>query len=236
MRARRGKGGAMPSAHLKNNLATTPTSACRIPIFAPTRRPQAVTAWRVDTRWGWAEITGRLGQQHRDLLDAARMVAEAEEWTADGRMHLKIDPAKLRAAMGGDTTNMKRIEEWIEDMRVASVVVYIKEFDKTIRGGIISEIEDAADETELNGRPGAFDSKRRYTVLSFSSGWSNLVDDDRSTRYPLAQVVALTHGFSQAVARFCLSHLNINETVISLMQKLDAKGRERDREGVNSFV
>ncbi len=74
----------------------TPINTCRIPIFAATRRPSTVKEFHVETPWGSATITGKLGQQHRDMLDAMRMIAEKEQMTHDGRMHLKIDPAKLR--------------------------------------------------------------------------------------------------------------------------------------------
>lgn len=47
----------------------TSTLACRVPIFAATRRPRRTT-YSVATAWGSARITGRLGQAHRDVLDA----------------------------------------------------------------------------------------------------------------------------------------------------------------------
>ncbi|ADL55551.1 hypothetical protein [Gallionella capsiferriformans] len=220
----------MLPAHF-NQRATTPTNLCRIPIFAPTRRPHAVTACRFDTPWGWAQITGRLGQQHRDLHDAARLVAVAEEWTSNGCMHLKVDPAKLRAAMGGDTVNNALITKWMRDMRAAEIIIYVKELDRIVTGGIISEFDESADKSNLTSRPGAFtgDKPRRFIRISFSSGWSKLIESDRSTKYCLDQVVALKHGFSQAVARFCLSHANVNETVIGLIKKLNAEGRMRVR-------
>lgn len=217
----------MKLAH--SDLAKTPTNACRIPIFAPTRRPLVKTSWRVETPWGWAIITGRLGQQHRDLLDAARMVAEEEQWTTDGRYHLKIDPAKLRSAMGGSAVNQQRITEWLRDLRAAEVVVYIAKLDKTMTGGIVADVTNSLDITPLHSRAGAFASDRRYLRIDFGLGWSKLIKEDRTTQYPLRQVVALKHGFSQAVARFCLSHSTVRDTVCGLMLKLDASGRLRVR-------
>jgi hypothetical protein len=214
----------------RSNQATTPVNACRIPIFSPTRRPKSVSSWRVETPWGWAIITGRLGQQHRDLLDAARMVADAEQWTTDGKMHLKIDLARLRGALGGDAVNNQRIKDWLEDLRVAQVVVYIKDKNINITGGIISEVLSSIDNTVLNGRPGTFKSERGYMHIEFSSGWSKLIETDRAMRYPLQQVVGLQHGFSQAVARFCLSHSHVNDDVAGLMDKVAAIGRIRDRQ------
>jgi hypothetical protein len=214
---------------VRSNLVSTSAAACRIPIFSPTRRPKSVASWRVETPWGWAIITGRLGQQHRDLLDAARMVAEAEQWTTDGKMHLKVDLARLRGALGGDSVNNQRITDWLEDLRVAQVVVYIKDKNITITGGIISEVLASSDDTVLRGRPGSFKSERGFVHIEFSTGWSKLIETDRAMRYPLQQVVRLTHGFSQAVARFCLSHSHVDDDVHGLMQKLSAAGLERHR-------
>lgn len=210
-------------------LAKTPVNACRIPIFSPTRRPVAVTQWRVETSWGWAVITGRLGQQHRDVLDAVRMVAEDEEWTADGCLHLKVDPARLRSALGGDAVNNTLILQWLRDLRAAEVITHITATDKTIYGGVLGEITDAKHDTALSSRPGAFASNRRMLHIPFGTGWSKLVEEDRVMHYPLRQVVALQHGFSQAVARFCLSHTHVNDTVAGLMSKTGAGGLCRHR-------
>lgn len=212
-----------------SNLATTPTSACRIPIFAPTRRPVSITKWRVNTPWGWAVITGRLGQQHRDLLDAARMIAEAEEWTSDGRLHLKVDPARLRAAAGGDSVNNARILDWLRDLRSAEVEVHVTATGTTTVGGILADVTKSADTTLLHGPRGAFDGDRHYLRLDFGLGWSKLIDSDRAMRYPLKKVVALQYGFSQAVARYCLSHTTVRDTVAGLMEKVGSGGLCRHR-------
>ncbi|MDD5300025.1 MAG: hypothetical protein PHD65_05975 [Gallionella sp.] len=218
---------------LHTDLVKTPTSACRIPIFAPTRRPLAKTAWWVDTSWGHAVITGRLGQQHRDLLDAARMVAEREDWTTDGRLHLLVDPAKLRAAMGGDAVNWPLLKTWLTDLAQAIVDYHVNKPDINGYGdgfgGLLSDVR-VANTTQLPiTRPGAWMGGRQFMRISFGVGWSRLIADDNATRYPVRQVVALKHGFSQAVARYCLSHATVRDTVAGLMLKLDAQGELRKR-------
>ncbi len=221
--------------HHSEKSALTQVNTCRIPIFSPTRRPQTVTSFYVETSWGHATITGKLGQQHRDLLDAAMMVSEYREWTGDEdrfHLHLKVDPAKLRSVMsiGGDA-NYLQIQKLFEDMRVARVDMHINASDRNMVGGIISEVEDAKCEAPTT-RAGAFGSEnRRYWRISFSSGWSRLIKDDVEMRYPLARVMSLQFGFSQAVARFCLSHSSVNQTIDSLVVTLNAGGRVRDRKG-----
>jgi hypothetical protein len=187
-----------------------------------------VSSWRVETPWGWAVITGRLGQQHRDLLDVARMVAEREEWTTDGRMHLLVDPARLRSALGGDAVNNERIKDWLRELRIAQVEAHINDRDINIMGGIISDVVDAK-AAAPGARPGAFHSERRMLHIVFGLAWSRLIESDREMRYPLAAVVGLKHGFSQAAARYCLSHRDVDDTIEGLMPKVAASGRVRDR-------
>lgn len=208
------------------NLTATPATTCRIPIFSPTRRPKEVKNLRIDTAWGWALVNGRLGQQHLDLLDAARSVASREEQTLDGRFHLLVDRAKLRSALGGDSTNYARISECLDDLMRALVVVHNRSLDETIRGGLISEVADSPSIPAT--RFGAFSSGRRNLRISFGKGWSKLLDGQQ-IHYPLREVICLQRGFSQAVARFCWSHARINETLGGLCAKLAAEGRVRDR-------
>ena len=205
----------------------SPSIASRIPIFSPTRRPSVVEQWEAVTPWGNAIITGRLGQQHRDLLDAARQVAIEEQWTQDGRLHLKLDPARLRSALGGDSVNPRLVAEWIEDLRVAKVELRIG--NRVIVGGLIGEYELSSDPTILHSRPGAHGAERHYMRLSFSTAWSKLIEEDRMQCYPLAKVIQMKHGISQAIARFCLSHREINDSIEGLMAKVGDSGRLRNR-------
>lgn len=215
----------LPSEH---NLVASPIHAGRVPLFAPTVRPRAVVAWRVETSWGWAIVSGRLGQRHRDLIDAARLVAEREEWTADGRFHLLVDPAKLRAALGGDRTNYARIREWLEDLMSAKVQMRVEQRDINVTGCIVDTFVDspaAPPET----RPGAFSDGRRYWRISFNEAWGALIREDLEMRYPVLKVIEMTHGISKAVARYCLGHTKVHEELSGLMHRLADDGRLRNR-------
>ena len=208
-------------------LVKTPATPCRVPLFAPTRRPTDVKGWRVETAWGWGLVTGRLGQQHRDVLDAARMVAEVEEWTADGCLHLKVDPAKLRSALGGDSVNYARINEWLGDLMKSLFLIHLKIRDESIKGALIKQMKDSPSTPPT--RAGAISEGRRYWRISFGEAWSKLIEDDLMIHYPLREVAALERGFSQAVARYCWSQANTNENVVGLCKKLADTGRVRDR-------
>lgn len=215
--------------HTDTDLAITPASACHIPIFAPTRRPRHRQAWNVETSWGWAQVTGKLGQQHRDLLDAARLVAEREDWTTDGRMHLLVDSARLRSVMGGDGVNWPLIKTWFADLTRSKVEYHITRPEIDGFGELISDVAIAKVPEPPPTRPGAFSNGRRYLRISFGIGWSKLLSDDNDIRYPLRQVVGLRHGVSQAIARYCLSHRTVNDTISGLLAKVGAEGRTRDR-------
>lgn len=211
------------------DLVISPASASRIPIFSPTRRPQHRHVWRVDTSWGWAEITGKLGQQHRDLLDAARMVAERADWTTDGRLHLLVDPAKLRSAMGGDAVNWALLNAWFAELMQSLVKYHVNNPGIDGVGVLLSDVASAKVQESPKTRPGAFSTGRRYLRVSFGLGWSRLLADDRQMLYPLRRVIALRHGFSQAVARYCLGHRTVNDTTTGLMLKVGAVGELRKR-------
>ena len=204
-----------------SELAESPTHASRIPVFAPTRRPILVQSWRVESSWGWATVTGKLGQQHRDVLDAAAMVAERSEWTTDGRLHLLVDPAKLRSVLGGDATNYDRIRGWLRDLAQAFVEMHIQARDERIIGSLVSDVVDSPVGVP-DTRPGAKATGRRYWRVSFGIGWSRLIERDLSTRYPLPEVARLRFGISQAVARYCYTHRTVNEAIPGLAQRLGA--------------
>lgn len=198
----------------------SPAHASRIPIFAPTRRPTARKEFKVETPWGAATITGRLGQQHRDWLDAARLVAERQESTADGRLHLLIDPAKLRVALGG--MSYRQVDEIRRDLQTALIEMHIKSSDVTISGALLAEVVNSPAAGVPATRPGAKAEGRRYWRVSFGLAWSKLIENDLVTFIPLAQIVGMRYGISQAVARYCLTHKAVCEPLAGIAKRLGA--------------
>ena len=224
----------------QDQQAQSPVHASRLPIFPPTRRPTSCSSWEFDTYWGKGMVEGRLGQMHRDLLDAARMVAERQVVDAGEKLHLLLDAAKLRAALGWDSVNYAQLEARLEDMRVAKVSTIIKASGIKLVEGMVSSYCMAQE--QRGGRGGGKvahlviprGGERPRALLpgmwriSFSQSWSKLILQDHQYSYPLRQVLKMRHGVSQALARFCLSHRWVNEKLEDVLQKLEAGGRERD--------
>ncbi|CQR44898.1 conserved hypothetical protein [Thiomonas sp. CB3] len=229
----------------ERDLAPSPSHVSRVPIFAPTRKPRHVESWAVATSWGEATITGRLGQPHRDVLDASRMVAEREVEDAEGRRHLLVDSARLRAALGWNAINYSQISERLEDLRLASVRLTIPSKGIRVNGGVVSEYIDSflahkpqrsSRVIHLLRRPTTSQDPPQQQVtgggmwrISFSLPWSVLLNSDLETTYPLGLILGLRHGVSQALARFCWTHRSVNEPLAGLLGRLGSRGRLRDR-------
>ena len=195
----------------RSKTLKTARVACRIPIFAPTRRPTAVMQQRVETSWGWAMITGRLGQHHRDVLDT--LIAHASGWRPEGTrgdMVARIDSAALRRALGWNRWTYERIRETLRDLRAAEVAASCGEWT-----GILTHIVESAvaPPSRRNGGgvgkgglapvPGGPARDGMVWEITVSGAWITLAKD--VARYPMA-VTKMRYGTSQAVSRLMLSH------------------------------
>ena len=215
-------------------LAPSPTHISRVPIFAPTRRPDRVRQFRVVTSWGEATVTGRLGQPHRDILDAARFVAERIVRTGEGRMHLLVDSARVRAKLGWGSVSYAQILRRLRDLREAEIDLCVPARGLRIIGGILDEIVEAA----VPPPPRSGSRARQAAVcapvaegpprggmvwrITLSRAWTTLVEADLETRYPLTQVLRMSYGISQALARYCLTHRRVHEPLPALLGRLGA--------------
>jgi hypothetical protein len=174
----------------------------------------------IESAWGTAKITGRLGQQHHDWLDAARLVAERQESTCDGRLHLLVDPAKLRARLRG--MSYRQIDEIRRDLQTTLVEMHIRSSDVKISGALLAEVVDSPVGTPPT-RPGAIAKGRRYWRVSFGLAWSKLIEADLSTFIPLSHIVNMRYGITQAVARYCLTHKTVHESLAGIAGRLGAQ-------------
>lgn len=203
------------SRHSRQMLQT-PRSACRIPLFAATRRGIAVIQQRVETSWGWAVITGRLDQRHRDVLDMTMATADAWRPTGThGDMIARVDSSRLRGALGWDRWTYRQILDALRDLRAAEIASSMGEWT-----GILTHImESGTVPAPRRGRvrkkgqapriartPVAGGPARGGMVweVTISGAWITLARDV-TMRYPSA-VTQMRYGVSQAVSRLMLSH------------------------------
>ena len=183
---------------------------CRIPIFAPTRRPTAVVQQRVETSWGWAVITGRLGQHHRDVLDT--LITQAAGWRPEGTrgdMVARVDSASLRAALGWDRWTYERIRAALRDLRAAEVAASFGEWTGILTHIAESSVAPPHRRGGVNGKgtkapaPGGPARDGMVWEVTVSGAWIAIAKD--VTRYPTG-VTKMRYGASQAIARLMLSH------------------------------
>lgn len=203
------------NAHSKQ-LLTTPRDVCRIPLFAATRRGSAVIQQRVETSWGWAVITGRLHQCHRDVLDI--MMETADVWRpagAHGDMIARVDSARLRGALGWDRWTYRQILDALRDLRVAEVASSVGEWTGILthivesgmapapRRGMVRKKGQAPRRVNVPA-PGGPARGGMVWEVTVSGAWIALARD-AAMRYPIA-VTKMRYGVSQAVSRLMLSH------------------------------
>ncbi len=195
----------------------TPRAACRIPLFAATRRGGEVIQQRVKTSWGWAVISGRIDQRHQDVLDI--MMETADAWRpagAHGDMIARIDSSRLRGALGWDRWTYKQILDALRDLRAAEIASSVGEWT-----GILTHIVESgtapaprrgmvvrkgqAPRVAKSPVPGGPARGGMVWEVTVSGAWIALAKAG-VTRYPV-EVTRMRYGVSQAVARLMLSHV-----------------------------
>lgn len=222
----------MSKKHIEHQHKDVSTvSVARIGIFQPTRRPVTKT-WSVETKWGSAQITGRLGQQHNDFIECCRDVAKADGVDGVGRYCCVLDPNKLRTALsqGRSRLSWLQMTDLADDLRKCSVsdlhikarpgfgvvtagvfdAVYYRGVDQVaVRAGARLDGVVMKDRAIVKpGRAAGPDERRELWRVEFSKAWTELIGTDMPISYRgrLRHIVALRHGASQAVTRFMLTH------------------------------
>jgi hypothetical protein len=203
-------------------------------IARPTKRPLSVSKLPINTSWGTGTVSGRIGTLHMMLLDAIYDKAELIFETNEGIVGVKIDPAQLKAKMGGNSISYETIETLIQDLITCLVeLTFTNKFHQrvTTYSGLIGEFKKIESEVPTH-RSGTFysDERCRYWGITFGSGWSKILNEDTMLHYPFEDILAMKNGLSQAVSKFCISHnSDTNDTILNLTTKLGSTGRVQRR-------
>lgn len=193
-------------------LPTTTVSLSRLQIFQPTRRPIMFIEKEIETSWGRAVVTGKLGQSHADVLEAVLYTAKEHGICDDGRYKVLVDPyqVKIHAALGSTT----RMNDLLNDLMMAEI-----ELDFPISkgkncksiGSLIEKIQDAETAigeklTKLNPLNG---NVRSLLKIELGKVLTDIINSDvPKTRDPI-QIAKLDKGICQALIRFIESQLNV---------------------------
>ena len=175
----------------------------RVPIFQASRRVRGVTCWSCQTSWGSVEVSGRLGQGHRDLHDLIMTQGEEYHLGELGDLHIVLDPAKVQKLMQIEA-NPRFLDRLLEDMRQAKVTLDLKNGKRSL-GGIVSVVDKQSREIE---GPGGFMEKRYLWLVTVSRTWVQVYNSTLRIRYApaLPTLLAMKSGYSQAMGRFFLTH------------------------------
>lgn len=187
-----------------SQVPTTTVHQSRLQVFQPTRRPTD-TIRRVETPWGFAVITGRLGQTHADLIESFCKCAEDFRVDNEGRLHLLVDPQAVRKSMAGgvghDRYPLNRIESLTVDMMRAVIELNAPSQKIRILGGIIDKVEESPMKRgSKNGQ------ERHMWRVVLADTFAMLLQQDIHLNYNPAPIARLKTGIGQAVTRHILTH------------------------------
>lgn len=198
----------------------------RLPIFSASRRPIERTQWVGENSWGIAEVTGRLGQNHRDLHDILMTDGLERKRGLEGELYLTIDPWKImkRLMPSSKSSNLDYLYGLLEDMKRADVRIKYSGGGDSL-GGIISNIDY---EYKAISGPGGCVLERYLWRITINQTWMKLYDTSIKLRCRKATeiILQMRSGYSQSIARFFMTHTN--DTSISLQKCLDGRGIERE--------
>ena len=186
-------------------LPTTTVHQARLQLFQPTRHPVFCTR-AMETPWGTAHVTGRLGQMHAFLLEALLFHAQKKRVLEEGSVQILVDPYDLRTTLsradGGYSG--KGMKTLAQDLRASAITLDIPKLgaDGFVLDGLLNEITPSP-ATVLNPVTGEMRPLWRVTLTKTLAA---LLDRDLPLHYDPRPLAALRTGTAAAVARWVLTH------------------------------
>lgn len=184
-------------------LPTTTVSQARLQIFQPTRRPTRCVR-EIETPWGTAKITGRLGVMHAALLEAIMFHSMAKRDIDTGGLQVLIDPYKIRVTLGsrGLPYSGTALQSLIEDLKTCALTLKIRD-GGFVMDGLVDRVETST-MTAHNPVPGA--PPRHLWRITLSPTAAELLNTDLPLHYDPRPIAALRSGVAAGVARWVLTH------------------------------
>lgn len=186
----------------KQIVPTSTVSEARLRIFQPSQKPIRKTIM-INTVWGTATVTGRLGQRHADALEAIRSCALSIKKSEMG-VSILVDPYEVRKRIGTGYYSLEQLKKLLEELRDASVRIDTPEFSGY--GGLISEYLESKKPMPRKGT-GVLNGKERYLmIIQIGKVGVTLLENDIPLYYDPIPIAQLKSGMSQAIARHVLTH------------------------------
>jgi hypothetical protein len=189
------------------DIGVATESQNRLPMFEPTLKPQYQK--RVyEGKYGKLLVEGRLGQAHKNLLEAILWKREAHTYIEiEGKEHLKVayDREKIRKYLSQSSKySYAKYKELLKDM----IQTYIElETDKVrIKGTLIMKVQESLVKKPTKGKSPIIPEETPLTVVIFGDVATALIDKELRFTYDPKPIMKLDSGISQAIVRFLKTH------------------------------
>jgi len=189
------------------DIGVTTESQNRLPIFEPTLKAEYKK--RVyEGKYGKLLVEGRLGQAHKNLLEAILWKREAHSYIEiEGKDYLRVayDREKIRKYLSqGSKYNYARYKALLQDM----IQTYIElETDKVrIKGTLILEVRESLVKKPTKSKSPIIPEETPLTTVIFGAVATALIDKELRFTYDPKPITQLDSGISQAIVRFLKTH------------------------------
>lgn len=183
------------------NVPTTTVHQSRLQLFQPTRRPKDIERI-IQTPWGSATISGKIGQVHADIIEAMCRNAIDFRTTETGQLLLLVDPYQIRKSVGaGRPYSYDTLWKMIQELRKTSIEINASSGMERIMGGVLDNVAES--KMHATGRNG---EDRALWRVTLNSAFSQMLGDDLPLHYDPAPLAFIESGISQAIARHLLTH------------------------------
>ena len=222
-------------AHKSNSQVSqmvTTVSQHRIGLFQPVKQLQKTGRdIVVENKHGTCVLKNcRLTQIHAGIMEALFASARRADIKEDGQIWLQVSLPDVLRAMDMSTRNHTWLQERLEDMRIQRVQATFKEHVIASPGseGMIRKVFiDGKESIPAKGSatPGAL-----YWVCfesSFSKFYLHDLRVDWRIHLPTLRKMS---GPAQALARYCLTHSEVNgPSIVSILERLGQKWEGKNR-------
>jgi len=191
---------------LKGTGVTT-ESQNRVPLFEPTLKPRY--GKRVfDGKHGRLLVEGRLGQAHKNILEAILWKKEIYSFFRDGKNeYLKVlyDEEKIRKYLSqGTKYNYETYKMLLKDMILTYVELKTDKLE--IQGTLVTEVEKSDVMKPINSKSPVIPKETPLTTIKFGAVGTALFKEELRFTYDPKAIMNLRNGISQALVRYLRTH------------------------------
>jgi len=190
------------------HIGVTTESLNRLPVFEPSIKPrQGVRTY--EGKYGKVTVDGRLGQSHKNLLEAILWKKEIHAFFKDGdKRYLKVlyDKGKVRRYISqtkGYYSHRGYIS-LLEDMKRTYVRIETEKV-KT-EGYLIIDLYDSPTLKPIDSKSPIIPKQVPLTTAIFGEVLTALIDNEFHFTYDPKPIMTLPNGISQAIIRFLKTH------------------------------